>query len=96
MRVCGEKPKSGGNEDEVADTETRLGKHDHGVNSESTKWAADGEAEIAERVDFGEAQEGFELAARLDEEHHAVVGEECDGEEHEETHHPTGSFEAVG
>lgn len=37
----------------------------------------------------------MEFAAREDEEHHAVVGEESDGEEHEEAHEPARSLEAV-
>ena len=39
---------------------------------------------------------GIELAAGEDEEHHAVVGVEGDGEEHEEAHEPARSLEAVG
>lgn len=81
-----EEPEGGGNEDEVADAEARLGEKDHEIDGEAAQWAASGEAQIAKGGDFGERSEGFEFAAREDEEHHAVVSEKGDSEEHEEAH----------
>lgn len=75
-----------------------MGENDHDVNGEATKGTTDGEAEVAEGGDFGEAEEErvLELAAGVDEEHHAVVGEEGDREEHEEAQEPAGPLEGVG
>lgn len=85
-------------ENQVADGESCLGEDDHDVDGEAAEGPTDGEAEIAEGGEIGEAQDErvLELATSTDEEHHAVVGEEGDGEEHEGAHEPAGPLEGVG
>ncbi|KAI3825906.1 hypothetical protein L1987_07633 [Smallanthus sonchifolius] len=48
--------------------------------------------QVSEGVDFGEAVDGFEFSAGVDEQHQPVVGEVADGENCE----GSGAFEGVG
>jgi len=68
----------------------------HDINEQFAKRAANGIPQIAKRFEIGgEARFGFKLAASAHKEHHAVVGEEGDEEEHEQTREPTRFLEAV-
>jgi hypothetical protein len=90
--------ESVGYENQVADGEACLGEDDHDVDGEAAEGPTYGEAEVAEGGEIGEAEDErvLELATGADEEHHAVVGEEGDGEEHEGAHEPAGLLEGVG
>jgi len=94
--VVGKVREGGGNKDEVTDAKAGLREDDHDVDGEAAQWAADGKAQVTEGGDSGEARYGVDFAAREDEEHHTLVGEEGDGEEHEEAHEPARSLEGVG
>lgn len=71
--------------------------NDKEVNDEPTKGAADGEAKVTKRADLGETTtvERVELAAGMNEKHHAVMGQNGDGEEKEDAHEPAGALEGV-
>ena len=71
--------------------------NDKEVNDEPPKGAADGKAKVTKRADLGEtaAVERVEPAAGMNEKHHAVMGQNGDGEEKEDTHEPSGALEGV-
>lgn len=67
------------------------------VNDEPAEGTADGKAKVTKRADLGEttAVERVELAAGINEEHHAVMGQKGDGKEKEDAHEPSGALEGV-
>ncbi|BAT75297.1 hypothetical protein VIGAN_01313700, partial [Vigna angularis var. angularis] len=67
----------------------------HDINEKFARRAPNGIPHITKRVEMGELLLGFKLAASAHEEHHAVVSEEGDEEEHEQTRDPTRFLEAV-
>jgi len=72
-----------------------MGKPYHDINEQFAKRASNGIPQIAKRVEIGEALVGLKLPASAHKEHHAVVSEEGDEEEHEQTRDPTRFLEAV-
>lgn len=88
--------KGGSDEDQISDAETGLSENHKDIDCQSSERAADCETQISEGRNVLESGEGIDLPARVDQEHHAVVGEGCDGEEHEEAEKPTGALESVG
>lgn len=85
-------------EDDVADAESGLAEDNHGVDGEFSDRTADGKAEISKRRDFGLGGTAgfFNSPARVDQEHHAVVGEAGDRKDHEEAGEPSGLHVGVG
>lgn len=83
------------NENKIPNTKSSLRQNNQNINNKSPRRTANSITQIPKRINLRESNYRFDFPAGVHKEHHAVIGQERNGKQHEKAHKPASALECV-